>query len=297
MAWIKMRNNLWDDPRVGRLVDLTGSTEAHVIGALYWLWATADQHSVDGVMPGLSVRTIDRKTGVAGLGDALVAIGWMEEHQDGMVIVRFGDHNGESAKKRAVTAKRVANHRAKAAVTHETLPIEHGTVTGALAREREEKEKKQNKGADGGGVLPASDPVDNFSPLAAAAISKNLETWETARGKKPKPVADTDPKLVELAARKVTLDELCSAYELAVKARDRARDLMPVNARFVSLFVDELRAIPPATAPPPPTAWDKTASSIERKAAELGIEKQPEESIPALAARCRVEIDRMECAA
>ena len=75
--WIKMRGNLWDDPRVSKLVDLTGSSEAAVIGALYWLWATADQHTEDGCMPGLNLRQIDRKTGVPGFAAAMVEIGWI----------------------------------------------------------------------------------------------------------------------------------------------------------------------------------------------------------------------------
>ncbi|GEM_PF-1369968 len=141
--WIKMRSNLWDDPRVARLVDLTDSSEAAVIGGLYWLWATADQHTADGFMPGLSCRQIDRKTGVQGLGQALADIGWIEADSDGVSIVNFEDHNGASAKKRAQTAKRVANHRSGNA--GETPNNESGnapSVTGALAREREEKEEE-----------------------------------------------------------------------------------------------------------------------------------------------------------
>ena len=50
--WIKMRTNLWDDPRVSSLADATRTGEATVIGGLYWLWSTADQHSVDGRLDG-----------------------------------------------------------------------------------------------------------------------------------------------------------------------------------------------------------------------------------------------------
>lgn len=140
--WIKMRSNLWDDPRVARLVDLTDSSEAAVIGGLYWLWATADQHTADGFMPGLSCRQIDRKTGVQGLGQALVDIGWIEADADGVSIVNFEDHNGASAKKRAQTAKRVANHRSgNAPETPSGDSSNAPSVTGALAREREEKEE------------------------------------------------------------------------------------------------------------------------------------------------------------
>ena len=169
--WIKMRSNLWDDPRVARLVDLTDSSEAAVIGGLYWLWATADQHTADGFMPGLSCRQIDRKTGVAGLGQALVDIGWIEDHTDGVVIVNFEDHNGASAKKRAQTAKRVANHRSGNA--SETPLDESGnapSVTGALAREREEKDKAE---------IPPNPPLQGGEePIQPSATKPKRERKE-----------------------------------------------------------------------------------------------------------------------
>lgn len=164
--WIKMRGNLWDDPRVSKLVDITGSTEAAVIGALYWLWATADQHTEDGYLPGLSLRQIDRKTGVAGIAAALVNIGWIREEPEGIAIVKFDEHNGTSAKKRAVTAKRVANFRAVTAtddssnadVTQGALQNDDTSVMGALAREREEKSNTVPKGT--GADAPDARPPD-----------------------------------------------------------------------------------------------------------------------------------------
>ena len=96
--WIKMRGNLWDDPRVAALVDATDTSEAAVVGGLYWLWATADQHTEDGTMPGLTARQIDRKTGIPGFGQALVSIGWLADHPHGVRIVNFEEHNGASAK-------------------------------------------------------------------------------------------------------------------------------------------------------------------------------------------------------
>ena len=154
--WIKMRGNLWDDPRVARIVDMTDSSEATVIGALYWLWSTADQHTEDGTMPGLTLKSIDRKTGVQGFGDALCVIGWIADHPEGIRIVDFEKHNGTSAKKRLETAKRVASHRKKDApklesnhvgnedVTHKVLPNANKDVTGALAREEKRREEKSN---------------------------------------------------------------------------------------------------------------------------------------------------------
>ena len=139
--WIKMRVNLWDDPRVGRICDLTGAKEATVIGALYWLWATADQHTENGILPGLSMQQIDRKTGVKGFASALVDVRWLADHPEGVRIVHFEEHNGKSAKKRLETAKRVAKHRA--GNEEETPAHQIGnapSVTGALAREEREEE-------------------------------------------------------------------------------------------------------------------------------------------------------------
>jgi hypothetical protein len=141
--WIKMRNNLWDDPRVSRLCDLTDATEASVIGALYWLWATADQHSEDGCMPGLTLRQIDRKTGISGFAAALVAIDWLHDDPQGVVVTRFEEHNGSSAKKRCQTARRVASYRdGNADVTQDALQEDETCVTGALAREEKRREEE-----------------------------------------------------------------------------------------------------------------------------------------------------------
>lgn len=139
--WIKMRGNLWDDPRVARLCDLVDAGEAAVIGGLYWLWATADQHSEDGVMPGLTLRSIDRKTGLSGFGDALVVVGWLADHPEGVRICHFEEHNGTSAKARMMTAKRVAEHKANAKVTLPPLPEEHKDVTEPLPREEKRREE------------------------------------------------------------------------------------------------------------------------------------------------------------
>jgi hypothetical protein len=151
-----MRGNLWDDPRVSTLADITGTSEASIVGGLYWLWNTADQHTEDGFLPSLTLKTIDRKTGIAGFGAALVQIGWVTEEEGGIHISRFAEHNGASAKKRAVTAKRVANHRSgNADVTQGALQNDDDGVTGALAREREEKSNTVPKGTGAG----APDPI------------------------------------------------------------------------------------------------------------------------------------------
>lgn len=109
--WIKMRSNLWDDPRVSALCDACDCGEAQAIGALYWLWAAADQHSEAGMLVGMTARSIDRKTGLAGFASALQAIGWLILSEEGAQIVRFDEHNGASAKRRASESRRKMSAR------------------------------------------------------------------------------------------------------------------------------------------------------------------------------------------
>lgn len=154
--WMKMRTNLWDDPRVGRLCDYTEATEAAVIGGLYWLWATADEHTTDGFLAGMSLRQIDRKTGIPKFGAGLVAIGWITEKDGGIVIERFEEHNGRGAKARAQNARRQSIHKdssksGNGQVTDPALPKGEtgngGSVTettGQRDLEREREEEKKN---------------------------------------------------------------------------------------------------------------------------------------------------------
>lgn len=144
--WIKMRGNLWDDPRVGRLAELTDAGEAAVIGGLYWLWAMADQHSEDGFLAEMTLKTIDRKTGVPTLGAALATIKWVTEEEGGLRIARFEEHNGASAKRRCSDAQRKANGRKVSADDADNMPTDSGHEEDELRRLAElEKEKRREE--------------------------------------------------------------------------------------------------------------------------------------------------------
>lgn len=146
--WIKMRSNLWDDPRVAKLCDLTDQTEAAIVGGLYWLWSSADQHTEDGCMPGLTLRQIDRKTGIVGFGAALCEVGWIADGAQGIVIQRFEEHNGTSAKRRCTDAQRKANGRNMSASEADINRTDDGgdeDEKRRLAELEKEKEKRKEK--------------------------------------------------------------------------------------------------------------------------------------------------------
>ncbi|NPT44327.1 hypothetical protein GNZ12_24055 [Paraburkholderia sp. 1N] len=107
--WIRMRTNLWDDPRVSAMADLCDVGEAKIVGSLFWLWSTADAHSVDGLLYGMSRKAIDRKVGVPGFAEALWSCGWLEDADGGVKIPDFTEYSAQSAKARAENARRAAN--------------------------------------------------------------------------------------------------------------------------------------------------------------------------------------------
>lgn len=160
--WIKMRGNLWDDPRIARLCDLCDCGEAAVIGGLYWLWAAADQHTENGIMPGLTLKAIDRKTGIQGLGAALCEIGWLADHPEGVRIVNFEEHNGASAKRRSVDAQRKANVRNVSASEADKTRTDGGQIAPNLGA-REEKRREEINTEEPTVLVP--DPADRALPV------------------------------------------------------------------------------------------------------------------------------------
>jgi len=113
MAWIKMRNNLDDDPRVVQMAAVLDVDELFVVGMLYKLWTWADQHSLNGDALSVTQAFLDRHVRYAGFSQALRKVGWLEGEDGCLCLPRFEEHNGETAKKRAQSAKRMAKLRGK----------------------------------------------------------------------------------------------------------------------------------------------------------------------------------------
>jgi hypothetical protein len=111
--WIKMRMDLWDHPKVVRIVSAICpqgvrdvSLKCRVIGALYRTWAIADTHSEDGILDGYDAESLNASIGIDGWAENMQHVGWLVVESQRLIVPRFTEHNGESAKKRAEDAKR-----------------------------------------------------------------------------------------------------------------------------------------------------------------------------------------------
>lgn len=104
--WIKMRADLHTHPKVVRMASALKADRLRIVGGLHSAWCLFDVHSVDGLLDGYSPETLDDLIGFPGFARAMMAVGWLEEDGESLVMPRFEAHNGQSAKRRAQDADR-----------------------------------------------------------------------------------------------------------------------------------------------------------------------------------------------
>lgn len=109
--WIKMRADLHTHPKVVRMASALKADRLRIVGGLHSAWCLFDVHSVDGFLDGYSAETLDDLIGFPGFARAMMAVGWLEEEGESLVMPRFEAHNGQSAKRRAQDADRKRNVR------------------------------------------------------------------------------------------------------------------------------------------------------------------------------------------
>lgn len=152
--WIKMRCDLDEDPAVIALASLIGLPEDHVIGKLWKLWRWANRQLRDGYAQGVTPEWVDRYLGVTGIAEALVKVGWLRVRTGGVEIPKFDLHNSQTAKERALTAKRVAHNRRS--------KCNGAPVTAPLPEKRREEKSKQDPPTPPRGEGRAVDSLDRL---------------------------------------------------------------------------------------------------------------------------------------
>jgi len=109
--WIKMRADLHTHPKVVRMASALKADRLRIVGGLHSAWCLFDVHSVDGFLDGYSPETLDDLIGFPGFARAMIAVGWLTETDESLVMPRFDAHNGQSAKRRAQDADRKRERR------------------------------------------------------------------------------------------------------------------------------------------------------------------------------------------
>jgi hypothetical protein len=165
--WIKMRIDLQTHPKVFRIVSALKADRLRVIGGLHVAWSIFDTHSADGVLLGYDCDAMDAVIGWPGFTQAMIDVQWASIDGDGsLVMPRFDEHNGASAKRRANDSERKRNERKK--------PVLNLSASDADSlRTREEKRREE---VDQEPVAGA--PVKGkFDPLTAKPENVSEKAW------------------------------------------------------------------------------------------------------------------------
>lgn len=169
--WIKVEMSTPDKPEVWQLADRLGIDPDAVTGKLLRIWAWADTHSEDGNNICVTKALLDRIAGVTGFAESLLHVGWLAEIDGKLTFPNFCRHNGKSAKKRAETARRVADSRKSNAICNTNVVTE--SEQKALPEKRRE-EKINNTRESGDSPVPVQQIVDLYNSILSElpAVSK-----------------------------------------------------------------------------------------------------------------------------
>lgn len=135
--WIKIQHVTPDKPEIMRIAEILNVSENEVLGGLVRFWAWCDFQSRDGHAIGVTRISLSRLTGVTGIYDAMVQVGWLIEDSHGVHVPHFDYHLSENAKGRGLAQKRKQKHRSNNVTQESRLERDkNGT--------REEKRREDN---------------------------------------------------------------------------------------------------------------------------------------------------------
>ncbi|MBL0142636.1 MAG: hypothetical protein IPP91_11185 [Betaproteobacteria bacterium] len=192
--WIKMGVGLRTHPKVVRMASALKADRLRVIGGLHAVWSIFDAHTADGLLEGYTSQAIDEDLGWRGFADAMRAVGWLIASDDGLRVPEYTEHNGATAKRRAMETSRKGRSRNPSAIDapkcYANVPQEFGQMFASNAdkvRNREEKSREDlTKEADasldpvvlGGGAVQTPEKLPAVTDGVSAREPPTRAVWE-----------------------------------------------------------------------------------------------------------------------
>lgn len=314
--WIKMGVGLRTHPKVVRMASALKADRLRVIGALHAVWSIFDAHTEEGFLDGYTHQAIDDDLGWKGFSKAMQDVGWLHLDDAGAHVPGYSEHNGATAKRRAMEASRKGSVRKKSAIHAPSSPQNGGTQSGQASasdadkmRNREEKRREDlnppanTTPATGSSIEPEHPPAgvapqdSKPDPKVVATVAAlrvgfpvgtdehdhAAELWAALHANGCKGTA-SHPAVIEMARAGVTVEQLKRAITEARKTSDGA-----LNPAYLAAIVDRLKAEKPSNGKA--QAWATDDSATEAKARELGLwPAKPGEDYHGLRSRIRTAI-------
>jgi hypothetical protein len=145
--WIKVETCTAGKAEIIRLARILSMSHREALGAVVQFWSWADSNTVDGLVDGVALQDVDAVLSCPGLCAALEMVGWLQvdKEKERIRIPKFARHNGESAKKRALTNRRQAKWR--------NAVVDGDASTKASTREEKRRVKNKTAPPNGGSTI------------------------------------------------------------------------------------------------------------------------------------------------
>src|SRR5262249_46189902 len=111
--WLKVEKDTPEKPEVLTVAAVLGLDPEVVFTKCFKLWRWFDSNTADGNARGVTAELLDSLVHRPGFSQALLDVGWLQARSGSLAIPHFDRHMGQSGKRRALTAERVARHKAK----------------------------------------------------------------------------------------------------------------------------------------------------------------------------------------
>lgn len=113
--WIKMREDLHEDPAVLQMANKLGARPEHVVGYCHRFWSWVSRNCHDGSVTNVTLVSVESVLGLPNFLHLLCDVGWLEyiESTSGtkILIPNFERHMSQSAKARALATSRKRHAR------------------------------------------------------------------------------------------------------------------------------------------------------------------------------------------
>lgn len=227
-SWIKMSTGLRDHPKVVRMAGMLKADCLRVVGGLQVAWSIFDEHSPDGLLEFYTLGILDEKIGWRGFCKAMQGVGWLVESESGLRVPDYEEHNGPTAKRRALDQKRKETGRkddpsyggARKKSGQKSAP-DTGQVSASQA------DKKQTRGEERREEDYVEGRNDSTVITAPGAVCRALKD----AGIPPDRLNPSHPDLLVLLEAGATAQEFADAAPSAIGKRDPFTYLLTVVQR------------------------------------------------------------------
>lgn len=204
LEWLKFEQHTSNKPEVWEMANRLGIDPDAVVGKLLRVWGWFSNQTTNGDAPSVTKALLDRDCGVTGFCNAMIEAGWMIEENGRIRLPNFDRHNSETAKKRALTAKRNAKLRTERHGRDAASVTKRDAASATTASPREDKIREELS-------PPTQAREDVQKDSSPQWLDPIWEKWSDYRFQK------TGQRITEVEADLLKLDLVRTGQEKAVR--------------------------------------------------------------------------------